>query len=89
MGSLTVTAKGQITLKRDVLQHMNVRPGEKIEYEILHGGEIRLRANRQQVSIDGFLHALDGKVKLDTPLSIDDMNRTIAAGWAGTLKDEA
>ena len=36
-------------------------------------------------TIDGFLHSLDGKVKLRKPLSIEDMNRIAAAGWAGDL----
>lgn len=77
MGSLTVTARGQVTLNREMLQHMDVQPGDRIEYEKLPGGEIRLRAHQTQGSIDDFLHALDGKVKLDKPLSIDDMNTTI------------
>ncbi len=89
MGSLTVTAKGQVTLKREVLQHMDIQPGDKIEYETLPGGEIRLRAHQTQGSIDDFLHALDGRVKLDKPLSIDDMNTIIEQGWAGTLKDQS
>ncbi|WP_083969310.1 hypothetical protein [Kerstersia gyiorum] len=34
-------------------------------------------------TIDSFLHALDGKVKLKKPLSIEEMNDITAAGWAG------
>jgi hypothetical protein len=30
MATLTVTAKGQVTLRRDLLEHLGVRPGEKI-----------------------------------------------------------
>jgi antitoxin PrlF len=35
--------------------------------------------------IDDFLRSLDGKVKLEKPLSIEDINRIAAAGWAGDL----
>ena len=30
MSTLTVTAKGQVTLRRDLLEHLGVQPGEKI-----------------------------------------------------------
>ena len=85
VASLTVTAKGQVTLKRDLLQHLGVRPGERVEFEKLPGGELRVRMARPTGTIDGFLHSLDGKVKLGKPLSIEDINRIAAAGWAGDL----
>jgi antitoxin PrlF len=88
MPSLAVTVKGQVTLKRELLQHIGVEPGERIEFEKLPGGELRIRAARPTGTIDGFLHALDGKVKLKKPLTIEDMNSIAAAGWAGQLGDE-
>jgi hypothetical protein len=48
---------------------------------------LRIRAARPAGTIDGFLHALDGKVKLKKPLTIEDMNAIAAAGWAGQLDD--
>src|SRR5215470_6960287 len=30
MSTLTITAKGQVTLRKDLLEHLGVRPGEKI-----------------------------------------------------------
>lgn len=87
MASLAVTAKGQVTLKRDLLEHLGIEPGERIVFEKLPGGELRLRAARPMGTIDGFLHALDGKVKLKKPLTIEDMNDIAAAGWAGKLDE--
>jgi bifunctional DNA-binding transcriptional regulator/antitoxin component of YhaV-PrlF toxin-antitoxin module len=29
MSTLTVTAKGQVTLRKDVLEHLGVHPGER------------------------------------------------------------
>jgi antitoxin PrlF len=83
--SLTVTAKGQITLKRDLLQHLGIKPGERVDLEKLPGGELRVRAARPTGTIGGFLHSLDGKVMPRKPLSIEDINRIAAAGWAGDL----
>jgi hypothetical protein len=87
-----MAAKGrrdyQVTLKRDLLQHLGIRPGEQVDLEKLPGGELRVRAARPSGTIDGFLHSLDGKVKCRKPMSIEDINRIAAAGWAGKL-DEA
>lgn len=88
MASLAITAKGQVTLKRDLLQHLGLKPGERVEFEKLPNGELRVRAARPTGTIDGFLHALDGKVKLKKPLSIEEMNDIAAAGWAGRLGEE-
>jgi len=87
MASQAVTAKGQVTLKRDLLQHLGIKPGERIDFEKLPGGELRVRAARPTGTIDGFLHALDGKVKMKKPLTIEEMNDISAAGWAGQLDD--
>jgi bifunctional DNA-binding transcriptional regulator/antitoxin component of YhaV-PrlF toxin-antitoxin module len=40
MTVLTVTSKGQVTLKRDVLRHLGVKPGEKIEVDLLPDGKL-------------------------------------------------
>lgn len=35
MAILTVTARGQVTLKKEVLQHLGIKPGDKIELDLL------------------------------------------------------
>jgi AbrB family looped-hinge helix DNA binding protein len=30
MSTLTVTSKGQVTLRKDLLDHLGIRPGEKL-----------------------------------------------------------
>ncbi len=81
MASLTVTAKGQVTLKRDLLKHLGVEPGERIDIEKLPGGELRIRAAQPTGSIDGFLGLLAGKTS--KVATIDEMNEAAAAAWAG------
>jgi antitoxin PrlF len=85
VASLTVAAKGQVTLERDLLQHRAIKPGERVDFDKLPGRELRVRAARPTGTIDGFLHSLDGKVKRRKPRSIADINRIAAAGWAGNL----
>ena len=89
MSTLLVTMKGQITLKRDLLQFLGIKPGERLEIDKLPGGELRLRAAQPSGMIDDFFHALDGKVNLSKPLTVDDMNEIAAQGWAGQWEDDA
>lgn len=81
MTSLTVTSKGQVTLKRDLLNHLGIKPGERITLDKLPGGELRIRAAGKTGSIDD----LFGILEKDTNkvLTIEEMNEAIAAGWAG------
>ena len=81
MLSLAVTAKGQVTLKRDLLQHLGVRPGERIEFDKLPDGALRIKAARPAGSIDAFLGLLAGKSR--KVATIEEMNEAAAAGWAG------
>jgi len=40
---LTITAKGQITLRQAVLDHLKIRPGEKVGVTLLPDGRVELR----------------------------------------------
>lgn len=86
MTSLTVTEKGQVTLKRDLLHHLGVKAGERVEFEKLPGGELRVRAARPAGAIDSFIGRHAGKLK--KPLTIEQMSKIAAAGWAGELGRE-
>ena len=81
MTALTVTAKGQVTLRKDVLEHLGVRPGEKIAVEKLPSGRIEVKAARKTGKISDAFGIL--KPKKGRTLSIEDMNRIAARGWAG------
>ena len=80
MAILTVTTRGQVTFRKDVLQHLGIRPGEKIDLEKLPDGRVILKAARPAGKIDAFLGLLAGKTKKIATL--DEINEA-AAGWAG------
>jgi AbrB family looped-hinge helix DNA binding protein len=82
MSTLTVTAKGQVTLRKDLLEHLGVQPGEKIVVDKLPDGRIEVKAARPAGKISDVFGHLKTQRKGRT-LSIDDMNRIIARGWAG------
>jgi AbrB family looped-hinge helix DNA binding protein len=80
MKILTVTERGQITLRKDVLQHLGIRPGEKIELEKQPDGAVKLRAARPVGRIDSFLGLLAGKTR--KVATLDEMNEAAVAGWS-------
>jgi AbrB family looped-hinge helix DNA binding protein len=81
MSTLTVTAKGQVTLRKDLLDHLRVRPGDKISIDKLPDGRIEVRAARPS----GKISDVFGLLKRDggPALSIDEINEATADGWAG------
>ena len=63
MATLTVTARGQVTFRKKVMEHLGVKPGEKIELDLLPDGRGVLRAARATGSIDSFIGMLAGSEK--------------------------
>ena len=81
MTTLTVTARGQVTFRKDVLQHLGIRPGEKMELDLLPDGRGVLRAGRQTGTIAGFVGLLAGRTtKIAT---LEEINEATAQAWAG------
>ncbi len=81
MSTLTVTAKGQVTLRKDLLQHLGIQPGEKITVDKLPDGRIEVKAARPTGKISDVFGLL--KRENGPSLSIEDMNEIAAQGWAG------
>jgi bifunctional DNA-binding transcriptional regulator/antitoxin component of YhaV-PrlF toxin-antitoxin module len=81
MGTLTVTAKGQVTLRKDLLQHLGVHPGEKVSVDKLPDGRIEMKAVRPAGKISDVFNLL--KRKNGPRLSIKQINEAAARGWRG------
>ncbi len=83
MTVLTVTTKGQVTLKKDVLRHLGIEPGQKVDIDLLPGGRVEVKAARATGSISDVF----GRLKRDgqPALTVDDINAITAKGWAGEL----
>lgn len=79
MTKLTITAKGQITLRQELLKHLGVGPGEKIEADKLPEGRILVRATALDGTINDFIGCLShhGGPKLTT----EEINEIAAQGW--------
>ena len=78
---LLITAKGQVTLKKALLDHLGVRPGQKVDVSLLPNGRVELRpveSKRDLSSVYGFLKR-DGQ----RTVTLEEMQEAIEAGACG------
>jgi bifunctional DNA-binding transcriptional regulator/antitoxin component of YhaV-PrlF toxin-antitoxin module len=75
---LTVTAKGQVTLRRAVLDHLGVVPGAKVSVSLLENGRIELVAAAVRDDIKSLRGAL--RRSGQRPVSLEEMQEAIEAG---------
>jgi AbrB family looped-hinge helix DNA binding protein len=81
MATASVTSKGQITIPIEVRKKLGIRVGDQIAFVERENGEFVLKPKT------GSIMDLKGFVKWKgKPLSIKEMNKVIAKGWAGKLK---
>ena len=75
---LTVTAKGQVTLRQAVLDHLGVKPGEKVSVSMLPEGRVELTS----VSAGHDLRDVRGMLRRrrQRPVSLNEMRDAIEAG---------
>lgn len=81
MAKLKVTAKGQVTLKKDFLKHLGVKAGDEIEVDLLPDGEMKVHAVRKKGTINAFIGCLAGKS--DKVATLEEIKEAIEMGWAG------
>lgn len=84
--TLTITAKGQVTLKREILDHLGVAPGDKVHVELVGPGRVEVRAARPQGGLGAFVGCL--KEPGGPILSIEEINEITHQGWAGEIQPD-
>jgi bifunctional DNA-binding transcriptional regulator/antitoxin component of YhaV-PrlF toxin-antitoxin module len=81
MTTLTVTSRGQVTFRKKVMQHLGIKPGGKIELDLLPDGRGVIRAARPGGTVEDFIGLLAGKSK--KVATIEEINEAAERGWAG------
>jgi bifunctional DNA-binding transcriptional regulator/antitoxin component of YhaV-PrlF toxin-antitoxin module len=76
MAIVSTTTRGQVTLRKEIFRHVGIRPGEKLEIDMLPGGEFRGRAVRKKGSISELAGCLKGKTN-GARLTIEEMDQAI------------
>lgn len=80
MADLKITSKGQVTLRKDILQHLGLAPGARVSVAKLDDGRVELRA-APKGDIRAAFNLLKGKTK--KPVSLEEIKRLTEAGWSG------
>ncbi|HEV7228204.1 AbrB/MazE/SpoVT family DNA-binding domain-containing protein [Brevundimonas sp.] len=78
MTTLTITSKGQITLRKELLHVLGVGPGEQIDVVPTPRGGLELIPTRPKRPISDLFGML--KSPLERPLTIEEINDGIAQG---------
>ena len=86
MATITATTRGQVTLRKEYLHHLGIRPGEKMEIEMLPGGKLMIQAVSQTGRLEALFGCLAGQTNVR--LTIEEIREAIAeagaeAGMAG------
>lgn len=87
MTTLTVTVRGQVTFRKEVLQHLGIQPGEKIELNLLPGGKAELTAVRLKGSFRNLHGFLKGKTN-GRILTVEEIDDAIAEAGAAAGADK-
>lgn len=80
MTTLTITSKGQVTFKKDLLKHLDSKPGDLLEVSLLPGGRLEVKA-ASSGRIEDVFGLLAGKTSKSA--SIEEIGACAAEGWAG------
>jgi antitoxin PrlF len=81
MTTLTITAKGQITLKKELLRHLNAAPGQEVDVDKLPDGRLVVAPAARKGSIDKFIGSLERKG--GPRLTIAQIKKITEDAWAG------
>ncbi len=79
--TLKITSKGQVTLRKAVLDRLGVRPGDRITVEVVAPGRAEVRPADAGVGLEAFIGCL--KEAGGPTVSIEEMNAIVRDGWAG------
>jgi bifunctional DNA-binding transcriptional regulator/antitoxin component of YhaV-PrlF toxin-antitoxin module len=75
MAIVSTTSRGQVTLRKEFFRHLGIKPGEKLEIDLVPGGEIRGRAVKKKGQIEDVFGMLAGKTSVR--LTIEEMDEAI------------
>jgi antitoxin PrlF len=76
MATLTITSKGQVTLRKEVLRHLGIKPGDKIKVDLAPDGRAVLSAAKGRRGLEAFFGSLHRPG--ERPLSLEEIDEMSA-----------
>jgi len=84
MASSTLTSKGQITIPREIRDHLGLRKGDRIVFQFDEHGNLLLRQETQ--SPLGRLPGLLKHLAKDRPVTVEEMKAAVRQDAAKSFK---
>jgi bifunctional DNA-binding transcriptional regulator/antitoxin component of YhaV-PrlF toxin-antitoxin module len=81
MTTLTVTARGQVTFRKDVLRHLGIEPGQKIKLDLLPDGRGLIQASQPTGTIRSFIGLLAHQT--NKVATIEEISQATVQAWSG------
>jgi antitoxin PrlF len=79
MATSTLSSKGQITIPKEIRDHLKLRTGNRLEFRIARDGHVVMQPRCRDVrELKGIVRSPRRK-----PVSVEEMNDAIAQGFAG------
>lgn len=79
MPTSTLTSKGQITIPKEIRDHLKLRTGNRLEFRIAPDGHVVMQTRSRDVrELKGIMRSAGRK-----PVSVAEMNEAIARGFVG------
>ena len=72
-----ITAKGQATIPKDIRDHLQLKPGDKVKFFVHPDGTVVLLPKTPPAALRGLL-----KKPRTKPVTLDEMENAIAGGAA-------
>ncbi|HEY1363618.1 MAG TPA: AbrB/MazE/SpoVT family DNA-binding domain-containing protein [Xanthobacteraceae bacterium] len=79
--TLKITSKGQVTFRKEVLDRLGVKPGDRIAVEFVAPGRMEVRSAEARGKVEDFIGCL--KRPGTPPLSLEKIEEIARKGWAG------
>lgn len=79
--TLKITPRGQVTLRKEVLDQLDVRPGDRVTMEFVAPGRVKVTAAGSKAKLDRFVGS--SKATGNQALSVEDMREIVRKAWAG------
>jgi len=78
MATSTLTSKGQITVPKEIRDHLKLRTGQRLEFQVAADGRVVMRPRSRDVrDLKGIVQTSRRKT-----VSVEEMNEAIAQGFS-------
>ena len=77
MPSATLTSKGQITIPKEIRDHLGIEPGDRLNFSIGSKGDVTVEPE----TVD--IRSLRGVLKSNRHVTLQDMEKAIRRGASG------